>query len=632
MILTLLPLLLLASNGTAMDIRPARAESRELEQVHFTETAITSHATTYAQIIVPVDLTSIIDAANQMITIMAEWGTYLGIASNRLTRNSAMEALHDPYISHQSLIFFEQLYDLLRVQDAIEGIHIFFSEQNLDLFNHHRVKRMAGLIFAGATFAITLITGLISVSLKNNMGPDDITRAREAALRDGTVATIQNVRDIGHNNMAMGKIVKGLTEANAKQLWYPELRIRQGIKAVDRHVRVIISAIDALNAGSCPTEIFIQADLDRIFQNITAAAQKKGMLPIARRPADMVQHQCSWIKTKAGFDIVLVVPLINDETTLKVYRLKPSHIRLSGTQYLDWESLTAHHLAVRHHDPEAYRAMTKDDLQTCRKWGKRYLQCDDPSVLHILDRTAILQRGPFKDDATCLYTLFKGYTDVAAIACPMREEDSLPRVHAMGNWEFATYTPGHEEGKVSCDARNIPGEAVIMHGLQDIKVRPDCQVDSPHHSFRSSAAMFYARDDSWSRNYELPYDPRQAAKDFKIIKEEDDQKLKDIDKINNDNQKVVDKADETLAQLHKHWKEHGTGTIIGASTVIILVITAVLAVCFYRRCRLRQTGDAPIPLPQITNQAEAPLLHQLTDGIARMIQGPDHQAHFSFNK
>jgi hypothetical protein len=137
---------------------------------------------------------------------------------------------------------------------------------------------------------------------------------------------------------------------------------------VDKQVGIMESAMQAAMGGHLSVAAFTELNYARVALKINRDAKAAGLEPVAKHISDYLQMETSFVAGQEGFSTLVHVPLIDMKSALTIWEHHYLPIPLSHGLYLNLGPADYTHLAVTQ-DLGLYRAMTRAEFNTCRRWG-----------------------------------------------------------------------------------------------------------------------------------------------------------------------------------------------------------------------------------------------------------------------
>ena len=249
----------------------------------------------------------------------------------------------------------------------------------------------------------------------------------------------------------------------ARGLALLQAAMRSAIHAVQQahHHRL---AIDHLDPGS----------LEHLYGVIEAQAQGSKYKLLTRFPSDLFQLEVSYLYD--GHDVVLFlhVPMVPQESLLKLYRLKPFPIPFSDSLAL-LPKPSSSLLALTQSMPRAMTNIEHSDLIDCHQVNQVYV-CERHGVL----------RNNIK--STCMGALFEQDIPLAQHLCELELVPYQEAVIQLRNNWFLIYSPTMFTAYVIC--LNSSSSAIpIKVGVNQVFISPSCKLELKNHTMTSDLSM-----------------------------------------------------------------------------------------------------------------------------------------------
>ena len=253
-------------------------------------------------------------------------------------------------------------------------------------------------------------------------------------------------------------------------------------------------------------------------QEIVNFAEARGLTPLAKFRSDWIQQETSFKMNNNGFDIFIHVPLIPQDGELFIFQLV--HLPMDLGDGLNLQlSTDATYLAINAKE-DRFRAMTSDDLSRCKKRGTFFV-CAYQNVLRIAPDVEQIKAATNlpKDDAICLWSLFRHLYTVARQSCRFTIATSARSVVQLTTSKFLVFTSEQQRAEIFCP--NETSAAITFFPANEITaidVEPGCTVTTDTHQFASADSAFRQDTDFYTKHNAWPKDEEVTAEPFVFSK------------------------------------------------------------------------------------------------------------------
>jgi hypothetical protein len=209
----------------------------------------------------------------------------------------------------------------------------------------------------------------------------DILRAKQQKTDAGAKIGLMASKEISNLQVELIRLTAEVTKA-LDAAWGSIDTINHVLLVcdmADKQVGVMESAMQAAMGGHVSVAAFTELNYARLALKINRDAKAAGLDPVARHLLDYLQMETLFVAGPTGFSTLIHVPLIDMKSALTIWEHHILPILLSHGLYLNLGPAEYTHLAVTQ-DLKLYRAMTREEFNTCRRVGEFYL-CDQGLVV-----------------------------------------------------------------------------------------------------------------------------------------------------------------------------------------------------------------------------------------------------------
>lgn len=603
----------------------AGTNTEEPARVFFSRTGYAPFNTKYAVVVLPFNITFVVQHLAKIrgaLTSFAERKVDLnlnpqahrqGNAGNMF--NWAANATHQhPATFYSADLRAQQLTNraehirqLFSSVDTVLDRHVLSDPSaHTDFTVRHRQKRfpiMTSLLAAG-------LVAVIAASIASIWSSSEITSMT------GMEATVQRLAsqsaDNAHDGINLGfteheiatvvaNIIKGMDAENAQ--WHAPQLAHHALDIVEERLDMIDLAIDSAAHGHLNTRALLQIDLGKTAVAVTRQARALGYEPHSNHFSDWLQYPTDFRATDEGFEVLLHIPLVQEDRLLSIYRHHPLPIPLEDGLHLSITPADYTHVAITP-DLQYFQALTTADLNTCARMGDLFL-CDQISVL----RRAPPPSAPFpnKDPAICIYALAARFFPLATATCNTHLTSSEAALTMVAPTQFAAYSSEPSTARTACpNASRV--EHTNFEGLQLLTLPLGCSGETGDFVYASADPSFTRNTADWTISYSWPLTISELTENLSTD-QLDDLMLQARAVLNSTSEISVQaalraagaRADRTLATAHYH---HAWAT----PSLALLIAIAGLALSLYN-WRLTRTPSCPIPTTRLIHGGGAVEVH-----------------------
>ena len=375
---------------------------------------------------------------------------------------------------------------------------------NFDTNKAVKVKRaifvLAGIIFAALVATIpAAVTAAWSINEQNKLA----TQAKfigEAAERNSnsllTLGTTEQEVITNFNDLVAFLSHKYISRFGIK-------RAERLIASLEKRMQFAELALQSGINGRFPVQLLMHLDHKTLVADIWRQAAKQNLRPVFRHTSDLLQLETTWSATEHGVNLLLHVPLVDEEHSMIIYRHHPLPVPLGYGLHLNVQAHDHEYLAI-HPDNTIFRALSQSDFQDCRSIGTFKL-CDFGGV----SKKAPLDTTIIHDDhEMCLYSLFTRRHSLARRTCSTTVSADSDRAVMLSPNKFAVYTNNPQHAAIKCSNRQqTPYDQQLLHGVTTLELPPDCTASTDQFLLSTADSSFDRPDRIFSLNIEWPVDP-----------------------------------------------------------------------------------------------------------------------------
>ena len=253
-----------------------------------------------------------------------------------------------------------------------------------------------------------------------------------------------------------------------------QAELNKGLLILKTAVTKVIHAVQEAHHHRLAVDYLTPRDLHDLYNQIQDTADQSKYKLLTKFPSDLFQLELSYLFDEEDVTLIIHVPMVPEESLLKLYRLKPFPIPFSDTLALLPKPSSAL-LALSQGLPRAMTSIEHADL----------IDCHQVSQVFLCERHGVLKNNV---KSTCLGALFEQDIPVAQELChlelvPYQEEV----IQLKNNW-FLIYSPLMYTGYVKCF--NSTSSAIpIKVGINQIFIDPSCKLELKNHTLTSDLSM-----------------------------------------------------------------------------------------------------------------------------------------------
>jgi hypothetical protein len=246
-----------------------------------------------------------------------------------------------------------------------------------------------------------------------------------------------------------------------------------------------------------------------LYDKIRRKADRTGYSCLINHHSDLFQLETSYFHDGSNVHLLIHVPMIPEDSLLRLFRLHPFPLPLSKEHMLipdvDYDVL-----AISPGLTRLATVLNYVDLMSCHNVNNIYL-CEQQGVL----KTNI--------NGTCLGSLYLQDFEMAKQLCPLKIHDAEEMVEQLLNNWFLAYSPKSLMAPVICH-NGTNSEIHLKKGFNNFHLSPGCKTKLEHHVVVSDISL---KLDGDMMHYEWTWDQNS----FDIIPTED------IDPLTNEMQR-----------------------------------------------------------------------------------------------
>ena len=556
-------------------------------EVHFREVGTTSFDTNLVQIKFRVELAPLLMSLKQMKGHF-EYAERLytnGRFADTLdwTERAAYQEGLDHLISRSKFLI-QRTENMIHLQDPI------FSQNQLDLVNRSGSRSKRGI----AAIVFFLISTIVSASIEAIYQQRQIVRLdKEAKIAS------ERTHDALHLGLASAKrldILDSLVTKNGQMMMKNIGRLHIAVNSgrMEHMIEIgeerVASAEDQFNAAT-QNKVHVSLITSRKTEDIAKILEEetfnRNMLPMVQRLSDITQVPASFILDTEGFSVLAHIPAAPRDTILFIYSFVPLPVHVHEDFYS--KVLVRNHRIAVSPNHDKFQLITDEDFAACVQIGSFYLCTENNVVI----RAPVGDKFWRKDDALCLFALFKQQYDMAQVCCDIQFDKAPATVVQTGVNSFVSYSSAPHQGTISCpqgrngtSARHAPFSA---NSMSPIDLEPGCVARTATHIFASPGDPVIRK---WDVTYTYERNSLQPSADFNMADF--------ATGVSNGTIEIEDPDHFTLSQAKASWskmnyertqnkviQEHLVPThqhqwiSVGMAIILVLVIVTFPILCFF---------------------------------------------------
>ena len=243
---------------------------------------------------------------------------------------------------------------------------------------------------------------------------------------------------------------------------------------VQRAFETVVHAVQQAHHRRLAIDFLSSDQLKDLFQTVQEIAIARNYVLLVDAPSDLFQVEASYVCDEGNVIIVLHVPMVPQNSLLRLFRLRPFPIPFSKTMAL-LPDTSSSLLALSQGSTRLMTTIEHSDLMDCHRIGSVFI-CERHSVLF----------NQIK--ATCLGSLFEQDIAVAREICDLElvpYQESV--LQLQSNW-FLIYSPSMFTGYIHCH-NGTSNEAHIKTGVNHLLIDPSCTINLWNHSLHSETSL-----------------------------------------------------------------------------------------------------------------------------------------------
>ena len=476
-----------------------------------------------------------------------------------------------------------------------------------------RFKRFAFTLFFFFTAAATMGLALWAASSFVGNGLDAGEQKKIDEALDAGKITMDGIADNAHGEIAIANMIDAIqADRNNmnKDTYYVE-KFEYSVHMLEKQFETAKHGYEAALNGKLSMGLFLEYENHHFLAQIFAKSNLEGKEMMAYRPSDILQYPASWVASETGFNVLLHVPLVNEDNLLTLYRILPSPITLPDGKHLNFDLGTEHHIAISK-SKKWFRNMEHDELAECTLRGP-YWDCTKASVLRRApDAQEMRDMEPGRTEF-CLWALLEKEYEFAAKSCPThapREEAQAVAISTKTASLFAT-TPS--KGTITCDQTGERKD-FVLRDLTIIQMEPGCHAETADFHISTSSDLHTRDDGEYMKEYQFPgiyaKNMSEGISKWRQDRNETRRIIAVAKHVINETQTEKAAIEEAIAILH----HHTPSGIIGLIAIIALLF-ALLAFCGCQMktcCGMAEGAASTVKNVTVLPQALANAAHAIT--------------------
>jgi hypothetical protein len=311
------------------------------------------------------------------------------------------------------------------------------------------------------------------------------------------------------------------------------------------------NVLQSLQHRRLSMELLEAQHVSRLFSRLQSQSSSSGYRLLLEHHSDLFQLETSYFFDGSDVHLLVHVPMIPDDSLLRLFRLHAFPIPLSD-QHMMIPTVDQDVLAISSGFERMSMQLSYVDLLGCHKVNQIFL-CE--------------QQGVLRNDlnSTCLGSLYNQDFSAASRLCKMTVHDSGEVVQQLRNNWYLSYSPVSLMAPVTCHNRT-QSEIQVRSGITKFHIAPGCRAQFKQHRIISDLTL---RSEAEILHYEWNWDNPISSKWYSS--------LTDVDIEHLQNHGI---SQPTITDL-QHLKLHQTKTHnLTITSIIALTVFGLLLVCF----------------------------------------------------
>ena len=269
------------------------------------------------------------------------------------------------------------------------------------------------------------------------------------------------------------------------------------INQLNRHLDIATHVIQQAQHRRLAVDLLPPIQLRALYNKLIDQAKENGCTLLTSQPSDLFQIEMSYFYDGQDVHLLLHVPMVPEDSLLRLFRLHPFPLPLSKTHSL-FPITDNNILAISSGFKRYHTQFSHTDLLGCHSVNNVYL-CQRMGSL-------------YKDlNSTCLGSLYQQQFDSVKQLCPLEIRKTEEEVHPLLNNWFLAFITDVQTAPIQC-RNGTQSEVYLTRGINKFFVSPGCKCILDDHIITSDLNV---KSDTDIIHYEWSWD-RISLDDFKL--------------------------------------------------------------------------------------------------------------------
>jgi hypothetical protein len=558
----------------------------------------------YALVKVTVNLTSITDQVNAYKVALKDLNATITPLLNDSSDGLTGKFYYEKNIRwlynttyHQTLkVILLHLYEAETIQSKIKSLQQILP-QPMESDDHQIRERRSPIalgalgIFGGIALGIygTYMGYHHEKQIKYLLSENNLQKQLNAKFIEVTQLHTKQITEITRNLDAISKFLSIQTALNPGLL---DSRLNRLERQMYDRLDISTHAIQQAQQHRLAIDLLPSHQLQQLFEKLQKLALANNCQLLLEHPSDLFQIEVSYFSHKGNVHLLLHVPMVTPESTLRLFKLHPFPLPL----YKNSEGP----LLMPEVNNNVLGISTGSQRYSVQLSAIELLGCHQIAKIYLCEKSGVLKK---KFQASCLGALYNQDLDAAKNLCTLRILTAQEMVRQLKNNWFAVFLPKQITVPLQC--RNGTSRELMMpSGISSFHLSEGCTASFQEHLVTSD---FSVQTPSDFIHYEWKWGS------FDLIKDGLDQltllpELKTL-ADNGINYPTLDAVQEMYIQKRytPGWWAHFVH-FVGIATLALIIFTAMILLIVRFRHRLRRhpvTSPTPTsPLDEAIHEIE----------------------------
>jgi len=250
-------------------------------------------------------------------------------------------------------------------------------------------------------------------------------------------------------------------------------------RQLGNRLQVLTHALQQAQHRRLAVDLLTSNQLKQLYTKIQEQALENGCTLLTIHHSDLFQLETSYFYDGSDVHLLLHVPMVPNDSLLRLFKLHPFPLPLSGSHALI-PSVKSSILALSSGFKRYSAQLSSSDLLGCHVVNNIYL-CERHGVLNT------------NLNSTCLGALYQQDFEAVKILCQLEIHKTGEIVHQLLNNWYLTYSPLTQTVPVDCH-NGTQSEIYIPKGITKFYLSPGCRAHLKQHLIISDISIKLASD------------------------------------------------------------------------------------------------------------------------------------------